>query len=48
MEVYNYIIDLSKKKNIELDFRTFKNSIDARVANPEFWKEMVRIIVSYD
>ncbi len=48
MEVYNYIVDLSKKKNIELDFRTFKNSIDARVGNPEFWKEMVRIIVSYD
>lgn len=48
MEVYNYIIDLSKKKEIELDFRSFKNSIDARVANPDFWKEMVRLIVAYD
>lgn len=47
-EVFNYILKLNKKKKINVDFRAFKNSIDARICNERYWKEMVRIIVDYD
>jgi len=48
MEVYNYILELySKDKHINLDFRTFKTSVDVRIGNPLSWKEMVKIIVNY-
>jgi hypothetical protein len=47
-EVYDYIIELFEKdKNISLDFRTFKTSVDVRIGNPSGWKEMVKIIVNY-
>jgi len=47
-EVLNYILELYRKQSrIEIDFRAFKNSIDARVGNPMYWKDMVKTIVGY-
>ena len=47
-EVLDYIIYLyAKDKNIEVNFRSFQNSIDAKVGNPLYWKEMVHTIVNY-
>jgi len=47
-EVFEYIKKLYKHDNdIEVSFRTIKAGIDARVGNPEYWKELVRIIVHY-
>ena len=48
-EVLNYIIKLYKKQpSISIDFRSFKNSVDARVGNPLYWEDMVRTIVGYE
>jgi hypothetical protein len=48
-EVLDYIIYLkSKKSSIQVDFRSFKNAVDARVGNPTYWKEMVQTIVEYN
>lgn len=48
-EVLSYIMSLYRKNpNIEIDFRAFKNSVDARVGNPLYWKEMVHTIVGFD
>ena len=47
-EVLDYIVALYKKdKNIELNFRSYQNSVQARLVNPEEWKEMVQLIVGY-
>jgi hypothetical protein len=47
-EVLDYIIDLyNKNPKIEIDFRAFKNSVDAKVGNPLYWKEMVQVITNY-
>lgn len=46
VEVLNYILELYRKNpKIQIDFRSFKNSIDARVGNELYWKEMVHTIV---
>ena len=48
-EVFNYIMSLYKKnKNVEISFRSVKSSIDAKVCNPKYWKEMVQVIVNYN
>ena len=47
-EVYDYILSLYKKdKKITVDFRAFKNAIDARTGNPQGWQGMVKVIVNY-
>jgi hypothetical protein len=47
-EVYQYILELYKNdRELDLSFRGFKSSIDARIGNPFGWKEMVKIIVGY-
>jgi len=47
-EVFDYIMELYKKDpKIEVNFRSFKNSIDARIGNPMYWKQMVNHIVNY-
>jgi len=47
-EAYNYILLLYKNdKKINVSFRAVKASIDARVGNPQGWKDMVHIIVQY-
>jgi hypothetical protein len=48
-EVLDYILILHKKNpEIQIDFRAFKNSVDARVGNPLYWKEMIQTIVGYN
>jgi hypothetical protein len=48
-EVLDYILFLYKKNpKIQIDFRAFKNSVDARVGNPLYWKEMIQTIVGYN
>jgi hypothetical protein len=46
-EVLDYLHVLYKKdpKNTKIDFRTFVTAIDARIGNPEGWKEMVKVMV---
>ena len=49
MEVLNYIMQLyNKNKNIDVNFRAFQNSVDARVGLPAYWKEMVDTIVGFN
>jgi len=48
-EVLDYILLLYQKNpNIQIDFRSFKNSVDARIGNPLYWKEMIQTIVGYN
>jgi hypothetical protein len=48
LEVFNYIKFLFKNDpKLNVSFRSVKASIDARVGNPEDWKDMVKIIVEY-
>lgn len=48
MEVFNYVKLLYKNDpSIKVSFRSIKSIIDARVGNPEDWKEMARLIVDY-
>lgn len=45
-EVLDYILELyAKHPNLKIEFRMFVSAIDARVGNPEFWKEMTETIV---
>jgi len=47
-ETLAYILLLYKKNpKIKITFRSVKTSIDARIGNPKFWKEMVEVIVDY-
>lgn len=47
-EVFNYILKLYKKnKNTSINFRSFQNSVSARIVNPEDWKSMVEFITGY-
>jgi len=48
-EVLDYILYLyAKNKHLDINFRAFKCSVDARVGNPLYWKEMIQTIVGYD
>ena len=48
LEVFNYIKSLYKNdKYIEVSFRSIKSAIDARVGNPDDWKEMAKLVVGY-
>jgi len=48
LEVFNYIKELYKKdKYIDVSFRSIKACIDARVGNPDDWKEMAKLVVGY-
>ena len=47
-EAYDYITKLYKNdKNIIVSFRTINSSIEARVGNPQGWKQMAQTIVNY-
>jgi replication-associated recombination protein RarA len=47
-EVHDFLAELYKKNpKITIDFRVFVNAIDARVGNPESWKEMTKVIVNF-
>jgi len=48
LEVFNYIklLHINDPK-INVTFRSVKAAIDARVGNPEDWKDMVKLIVDY-
>lgn len=44
--VFNYIKEQYRKKpTIYIDFRTFKNSIDAYIGDPQNWKEICNLIL---
>ena len=47
-EVFEYLSELYRKdpKNININFRTYVTAIDARVGNPEGWKDMVKLMVN--
>jgi hypothetical protein len=43
-----YIKELYKKdKYIDISFRSIKATIDARVGNPDDWKEMAKLVAGY-
>ena len=45
-EVYDYVVYLyNKNPDINLDFRSFTHACDARVGDPEGWKDTVNIIM---
>lgn len=47
-EAFNFIKLLYRRDNkINVNFRSIKSSIDARIGNPTGWKDMVKIIVNY-
>jgi hypothetical protein len=48
LKVFNYIKELYKKdKYIDISFRSIKATIDARVGNPDDWKEMAKLVAGY-
>lgn len=47
-EVLDYVMDLyDKDKFIDLSFRSYQNCVGARLANPDDWREMSKIILNY-
>ena len=46
-EVYQYILSLYKDNpKINMDFRKFQSSVDARVGVPNEWKDIVKLIIT--